>query len=122
MGKFINGIYCTGKSVEEINSELTGEYNGRSFTVTDLYGNTYEIPLSSVNYKVDYMGQLKIVQSSQSVFLWGIEAITGGNKKISPEISFSEEALLKALEENGFFANNRKEPVLEIRKERAYVL
>ncbi len=65
MGKFINGVYCTGKSVEEINSELTGEYNGRSFTVTDLYGNTYEIPLSSVNYKVDYMGQLEIVQSSQ---------------------------------------------------------
>ena len=122
MGKFINGVYCTGKSVEEINSELTGEYNGRSFTVTDLYGNSYEIPLSSVNYKVDYISQLKIVQSSQSVFLWGIEAITGGNKKISPEISFSEEALLKALEKNGFFANNRKEPVLEIRKERAYVL
>lgn len=122
MGKFINGVYCTGKSVEEINSELTKEYNGKSFTVTDLYGNSYEIPLSSIDYKVDYTGQLETVQSSQSVFLWGIEAITGGNKKISPEISFSEEALLKALEKNGFFANNRKEPVVEIRKEQAYVL
>ena len=122
MGKFINGVYCTGKSVEEINSELTKEYNGKSFTVTDLYGNSYEIPLSSINYEADYTGQLKTVQSSQSVFLWGIEAITGGNKKISPEISFSEEALLKALEKNGFFANNRKEPVVEIRKEQAYVL
>ena len=32
-GTYINGVYCTGKTVEEVNSILVGQYTQRCITV-----------------------------------------------------------------------------------------
>ena len=123
MGKYINGIYCTGKSVQMINEELAGQFVNESIRLHDLYGNIYEIPLSSISFKADYTSQLNAVQNSQTVLGWGLEALSGGNRTISPTISFSTELLWDILAENGFLDNNRKEPVVEIRRgENGYYL
>lgn len=116
MGKFINGVYCTGKSIQTINDELAGQFANESIHMQDLYGNVYEIPLRTISYKADYTSQLKAVQNSQSVLGWGFDALSENQRTIMPDVSFSEEAFWEVMSENGFMEHNKKDPLVEIRK------
>ena len=42
---WINGVYCTGKTAEEVNSELLSQIEAPIVRVTDKEGNVWEIAL-----------------------------------------------------------------------------
>lgn len=121
-GVFINSVYCTGRSVEEVNEELKSLYGIESFSVQDAFGHAYEIPLAEVGFDIDYYSQLKDVQNSQQLFSWIFDASRSHHKVISPSISLDAELLKKSLAECGIFADNAKENTVEIRLEQGYVL
>ena len=67
----INGVYCTGKSVEEVNSELVEAFQYYKIVVKcEDYGTEEEILLSDIDYSVDYTEALQDVFGKQSPFLW----------------------------------------------------
>ena len=67
----INGVYCTGKSVEEVNSELIEAFQyDRIIVKSEDYGTEEEILLSDIDYTVDYTEALRDVFGKQSPFLW----------------------------------------------------
>ena len=93
----INGVYCTGKSVEEVNSELTEAFQyDRVVVKSEDYGTKEEILLSDIDYTVDYTEALRDVFGKQSPFLWILNASKSSvTNNIKPTILYNEEKLKK---------------------------
>lgn len=95
MNTWVNGVYCTGKSVEEVNSELLSKVKAPIVVLTDMSGNTYEIPLEEVGYQSDYLPELESLLMGQNPYLW-IDYLNSRQAcEIKPNSSFSENELYK---------------------------
>lgn len=94
---WINGVYCTGKSVEEVNSELIEAFQyDRIVVKSEDYGTKEEILLSDIDYTVDYTEALRNVFGKQSPFLWILNASKSSvTNNIKPTILYNEEELKK---------------------------
>ncbi|MDE7015689.1 MAG: hypothetical protein K2P19_13615, partial [Kineothrix sp.] len=53
-GTWINGIYCTGKTVEEVNDELLKNCSYAGLTIYDGEGNVFRIEPEDVGYAFDF--------------------------------------------------------------------
>ena len=67
---WINGIYCTGKSVNEVNDELLKQYDYAGLTITDSDGKSYTIPAEAVNLTFDFNEVLELYLEKQNPVLW----------------------------------------------------
>lgn len=96
-GTWINGIYCTGKSVEEVNNELLGQFQTESFKLT-IEGVTEEIPLEKIAYALDYEESLRLFKERQNPKLWILNVGgSGREKEIKPAASYDRELLSEAV-------------------------
>lgn len=121
-GTYINGVYCTGKSVEEVNAELKALYGETEISVQDAFQREYIIQLKDVQFDVDYTSQLMAIQNAQNPFAW-FENVTGAHSQtIHPYLSFDAGKLEEALQKCGIEQKNEKEHTVAIRPERGYVL
>ncbi len=116
IGTFVNGVYCTGKSVEEINRELTDLYSQDTLLLTDAEDREYIISLSSVCFNVDYTSQLQEMLKNR-----GGETTSEGGA-ITPQIAFDEEALRQEIANCGIVADNAKEHTVRIYRDNGYCL
>lgn len=89
---WINGIYCTGKTVEEVNRELTQDAGIPELTVIDGQGQTWVLDLSLADYAVDYTDSLREYLKRRSQALWQPQAETEG-LGLFPRSSWDEEKL-----------------------------
>ncbi|MCR4989804.1 MAG: L,D-transpeptidase/peptidoglycan binding protein [Lachnospiraceae bacterium] len=93
-GTYINGVYCTGKTIEEVNNELLrniGNYQG--LTVTDINGKSYTVSAQDVGLKYDFTKNLRKFYYDQMPILWGENIIFGNrNNNFSPSITYDKEA------------------------------
>ncbi len=101
---WINGIYCTGKSVEEVNMELLSNMEAPVIMIIDKEGGEYSLDLSKCDYVCTYEASLKkYIQNynkdgqnakEQNPFLW-IDNISKQTKyNITPEIQYDQEKLM----------------------------
>ncbi len=132
-GTYVNGIYCTGRSVNDINQELIEVYRSTHFaesesiSIQDATGNCYEVALRDIGFDIDYVGQLETLKENQNPFLW-IKGIFGAGKyNVFPQIVFSEEELASQIAGCGLCNNNRhsgseEAQLVEIRYDNEYVL
>lgn len=134
-GTYINGIYCTGKSVETVNGELNDayQYNGLQVVTKD---GTFSIEPEEISYTYNYTESLTSYLQQQDPFKW-IENLFGPTKEyeLVPEVTYDETALLQILEEeirkqnlpavhkvtlqsgeNGFFLTDTKQEILDEEK------
>ena len=84
-GTYINGIYCTGKSVNEVNDELNN-----SFVYEDLLiktkDKTYRLRAKDMHYTFDFKEPLEQYLNEQNPYLWGMNMILNGKKyQLSPK-------------------------------------
>lgn len=103
LNTWINGIYCTGKSVEEVNAELTADmktpvlvFSSNSDWASD-YDNV--IDLAEMGYERSYLPALNAYMENQSSFLWVDNIIFNRNHIITPDISYNENAFREAFEQ-----------------------
>lgn len=91
----INGVYCTGKSVEEVNSELIDAFKyDRIVVKSEDYGTEEEILLSDIDYTVDYTEALQDVFGKQSPFLWIFNSFESSvTNNVKPVFLYDEEKL-----------------------------
>ena len=76
----INGVYCTGKSVEEVNNELVKTTTPEILQIEcEKYGVTEEVLLRDIDYKIDYTDALNEIFGNQNPYLWILNA-----SKVSP--------------------------------------
>ena len=121
-GTFINGIYCTGKTAEEVNKELKEMYPCDSLLVQGDEGIQFVISYEEITVNIDYISQLRKLQSRQNPFLW-ITALFGGeHASVMPKVSFERELLQGVLADRLLPADKAIGEIVEIRKEAGYEL
>lgn len=101
-GTWINGIYCTGSTVEEINARLVSMNTIETFYVIDKNGSVESFALSEIDYEISYMDALNKIKQSQHPLLWGIGWFKGRFYEVMPSYTFSEDLLTEKILEMNF--------------------
>lgn len=102
LNTWINGIYCTGKTVEEINAELLSETEAPIIVITDKDGEQYTIDMAELGFSGDYIAPLNRYREEQNVLLW-IDNITFHQKhEITPAVTYDEQLLRETFEQQDF--------------------
>ena len=97
---YINGIYCTGKSVEIVNQELNEKFTYDGLTVK-LNNGCFYIDAKDIHYEYDYREPLNHYLKQQNPYLW-IENLIGNHKEyeLLPSVTYDELTLKKIIDES----------------------
>ena len=101
-GTWINGVYCTGKSINEINEELLSgrEYGG--LTVLKKDGESFRIEAQDISLTVSYTEPLRLYLDRQNPYLWIDNLIgSGGKKELKPQVEYDADILEQILMDAG---------------------
>lgn len=107
---WINGVYCTGKTLDEVNEELQEESSYPGLTIIDSDGKSYMISAQEVSLLMDYLPGLKAFYEKQSPLLW-IDNMLGekNNHEILPVVSYQVETFEEKVARLPFFTGIRPE-------------
>lgn len=100
LNTWINGIYCTGKTVGQVNEELIAQTRPPVVVISTnsgrdgMYDNV--IDLGEMGYRCDYLSALKDYMEKQNPYLWVDNITFHRDHRIEPEISYDESALRAA--------------------------
>ena len=108
LNTWINGVYCTGKSVEDVNTELLSAMKAPIIVVMDKEGASYEIPLENAEYSGDYLVPLRDFQREQNPYLWIDNVTLHKNHTLQPAITYNEEKLRDLWESLPFIKAERE--------------
>lgn len=97
-GTWINGVYCTGKSIGDVNDELVKDFSYEGLTILDQDGNAYEITAEEIGYQFDFVKALEIYQKRQNAWMWIDSLFHGENTQLVPVVSYDRQALEEILE------------------------
>lgn len=123
VGIWINGEYCTGKSIEEVNSILLEHTALPEIHVTDLHGNEENISLKNADCQMDYTLHLQQILREQNPFCWIFKLGRESRFQFSPYISYNQELLKKEIATLSVIKEDAAPPECKIQKtESGYVL
>ena len=107
-GTWLNGIYCTGKTIDEVNEELLSRKTAPRFQIVLRDQENVTLNAESFEYKEDYKKALVKEQNSQNVLLWGLNLLHHNKKILLPEVTCDLAELENILEKEEFMkVNNR---------------
>ena len=114
-GTWINHVYCTGKTVEEVNQELKTSdfYSGIVVTVED--GERYFLDAETIGYNIDYTDELRQILARQNPLAWGLNFFTSRDRTISGYAGVDDVKLSRAVSEWSVF-QKKIENTFEIRR------
>lgn len=92
---WINGIYCTGKTVEEVNTELLLQTKAPFITIINKNGDTEVIDMAEMSYHEDYTASLQAQKKNQNVWKWPLYAFGKKDIHILPDRTWDEEELMQ---------------------------
>lgn len=93
---WINGVYCTGKTVEEVNSELLLRTEAPNIVIVDREGTEYTISLAEADYQADYSNVLEHYRQEQNPFLWVDNVLFHSRRELSPTVTVDVDGLRRA--------------------------
>ena len=96
LNTWINGVYCTGKTVEEVNSELLSHTEAPDIRIVDRTGREYTIPLADADYRADYSNTLEHYRQEQNPYLWIDNILFHSKRAMAPTVTVDVTALRKA--------------------------
>lgn len=101
-GTWINGVYCTGKSINEVNRELLTECNYEGLTIIADNGKSYTIFPEEVDLSFSYEQPLEMYLQRQNPYLW-IDNLTkqSKDKTLLPAITYDKEVFENKLKSFG---------------------
>lgn len=67
---WINGIYCTGKSIEQVNQELSDQTEVPAITIVGMDGSNWQLDLHRADGRADYTAALMQYLHKNSIFFW----------------------------------------------------
>lgn len=115
-GTSVNGVYCTGKTVEKVNSELKSYFKTKTLSISSDMFETEYINLSDIEYEIDYIDGLNSLSKSQNPWLWPANLFREYDDSfLKPDITFSDDKLVSELSSLKLFdeyGDLRKQTVL----------
>lgn len=67
---WINDVYCTGKTIKEVNAELAARTEAMDITVVDWDGKEWLLEAEALELKPDYTAALKAYLKQNSTAMW----------------------------------------------------
>ena len=119
---WINGVYCTGKSVETVNKELLAKHGYEGVNVIDAGGAELYISAGSVDFNADYTESLNSFIESRNSFLWGYNLFQNLIVKVEPRVSLNEDKLLGFVNDWEIFSDIGSNDVYIAKGDNGYIL
>lgn len=117
LNTWLNGVYCTGKTIDEVNSELLSNRKAPIITIKDKDGVEYQIALTGEVYFEDFTASLQEFMAQQNPWLWIDNLTFHREHTIQPVISIDERELKALWEELELVQHEKQtEYILEINK------
>lgn len=112
---WVGDIYCTGKTVEEVNRELLAQMEAPVVTVRDLKGDLYTLNLGETDYQYFFTEVLGPFQKNQTSSSW-IENLKSRHEIElgTPAFSYDRKKLIEWWEELPIVQAERTDPVLSL--------
>lgn len=97
-GTWINGIYCTGKSINEVNEELLKQCDYEGLTIMAGDGKSYVILPQEVGLTYNYKETLDLFLEKQNPYLW-VDNLIGVHKQkeLSPAVHYDKKAFQEVI-------------------------
>ena len=108
---WINGIYATGQTIEDINLQLTAKTAPVSIIVTGVDGREYILESSDIGYRCDYRRAINQYLKEQNPLLWFMNSIEGLSVQVEPYITIDTELLSKRFETWKFVSEENAKPI-----------
>lgn len=100
---WINGVYCTGKTIEEVNAELVEQTVLPQITIVDGEGEEWFLEADSVELKPDYRKALKRYLKQNAIAMWMENLYTPVEAELTDiQYSWDERKLRESLEQLEF--------------------
>ena len=96
-GTWINGIYCTGLTVEEANDALLQDRTYDGLVVYDLEGDPYTIHAQDIEYQLEYKKSIQDILNKQKPFEWIYDFFVPNKLVIEPYGIYNEALLEEVL-------------------------
>ena len=96
---WINGIYCTGKTVEGVNRELSAEAETPVVRILDETGDIYLLDMAQTDYMADFTEPLEEFIHRQNPLLWVQNIMLNKSHVMSPKAAFDEDKLRDMIDE-----------------------
>lgn len=110
MNTWVNGVYCTGKTPEEVNKELLQEADAPFLTIQDKNGDSYEIASKDIGFTMDYTAGLQELFQKQHSFYWLECFLSRRRVQVAPEIRYDAELLKAAVSRLEFVKKEEENP------------
>lgn len=126
-GTWINNVYCTGRSIQEVNEDLVQNFAYDGLTVYDKDGNSYRITAEQIDYQFDFVRALEIYREKQNPWMWMESLSHGDSAEIMPVVSYNRQALEDLMDRIPFLSaenelSDEERMVSIIRTNRGYEL
>ena len=108
-GTWINGVYCTGKSIEEVNEELSDKFVYEGITIYDKDQNAYQITAQDIDYQYDFGQSLKLYIDKQNSWLWVDSFWKIKDDELNPAIIYDEDDFEECFNTMPFVSQRNKE-------------
>lgn len=113
---WINGVYCTGKSAEEVNLELLSHVEAPSVVITDGEGNACALDFAGIDYTCDFLAPLNRCMKEQNPCLWLNDIAGRREHELMPAVYAGEAEIRKLCGELPFMQEElSREAVYELR-------
>ncbi len=110
MNTWINGIYCTGMSAEEVNKELLKTSEAPFLLIQGEKGEKYKISSEKLGLQFDYLKQLHKLYEEQKSRHWLAYTESQTQIEFVPEITVDVESVLTDVSELDFVKADMKVP------------
>lgn len=67
---WINGVYCTGKTIDEVNAELVGQTEPADAVLVDAEGQEWTLEAAKIGLQPDYREELQDYLKQHASFFW----------------------------------------------------
>lgn len=103
-GTWINGVYCTGRSINDVNEELAKGFSYDGIVIYDKDGNTWQISAEDIDYRYDFARALEIYLQQQNAWVWIDSLFHSENVELMPVVTFDRQVLKDILNEIPFLS------------------
>lgn len=112
-GTWINDVYCTGRSIQDVNDELVRGFHYDGLTVYDIHGNSCFISAEEIGYQFDFMKALEVYQKQQNPWMWIESLFQGDSAELTPVVSYDGQKLTEVLDQIPFLLVEKEHPEKE---------
>ncbi len=102
-GTWINGVYATGKTIDDIDQELLKMNNHSELILLLPDGESALLDLNQMDYQMDYKGPLISLLNQQNPFSWGMNLFNLNGMIIQAKCTYDVGLLDAQLEQLSFF-------------------